>query len=387
MVDQPDPRALITAHDDVALKLEEAAAQAASARLSTAVDALFGRLIRRWATVFGRPRVEATGPTYDALVDELTAAIQLLPVDSRGVLTEYAQRARRLGVDQGSKEAGASPRVSTDLREETVQAIEASERRAREKLAQASTLLRSTKAATLAQMQQQLSPVHQAPAILERTARTVANEELNEGIAAVARETGARLVWVAERDACVTCLALSGHVVDPGTAFDWRLTFGDKAQQPKAYDANGNLVAVQLLRPPRHPNCRCRVSPWRGHDTEGALSVTHDWANAIKEAEAKGDTVAADAARKAAQAAADSASFDLPAALRREAERSVLNGYALPSESERVREQAADRLLKRIGSGKNSPSPSGWRVPASVKTKTRRRIKGGTFTTGPVPGH
>ncbi|MGH3637002.1 MAG: hypothetical protein ACRDTS_23550, partial [Mycobacterium sp.] len=141
----------------------------------------------------------------------------------------------------------------------------------------------------------------------------------------------------------------AGHVYNLETSGGW-------------YSANGFIVH----------NCRCRLSPWFGHDTEGALSITHDWAGAIAEARTKGDMVAEAAAHKAAEAARQSASFDLPAALRREAERSVLKGWATPSEPNSVRTQAADRLIARIDN-RGGYAPSGWRVPKSVKTQTERR--------------
>lgn len=137
---------------------------------------------------------------------------------------------------------------------------------------------------------------------------------------------------------CVTCLALSGSVVNVGESFDLNATFGAK---PMTYVPIG---VGGLTGPPRHPNCRCRCSPWLGQSEPGVI--------------------------------------DFPTALRREAERSVLKGFARPSESERVRTQAADRLLQLIGSGS---SPSGWQVPKSVRTRARNSIDKGTFRTGPVP--
>lgn len=91
------------------------------------------------------------------------------------------------------------------------------------------------------------------------------------------------------------------------------------------------------------------------------------------------------AAEKAAAAAMESAETNMATALRREAERSILNGYALPSESEAVRARAADKLLAKIGDAKNATSPSGWKVPASVKKRARRALDKGEFTTGSVP--
>ncbi|MEV8610103.1 hypothetical protein AB0383_19625 [Amycolatopsis sp. NPDC051373] len=378
--------AVILAHDGEAISLEEAAATAAAGPVRDALKAALSWAHVAWSKRFGKPAGLRSGEQFDAYTAELAARIRAVGIDPVAVLLDFAQRARVLGADQGLIEAGA-PRIDlgSDVREETRRHIDEAVGTARAKIAEAADLVEGLERGSFKTINRQLAVADQAGNIVERTARTVTNDELNEGLAAAADHVGGRLVWIAERDACVMCLALSGHVIEPGDAFDWRLTFGAKAYPPKDYNAAGELVEIELERPPRHPYCRCRVSPWLGHDEAAARAVTHDWAEAIKEADAKGDTVAADAARRAAAAARDSAAFDLPAALRREAERSILNGYALPSESERIRVQAADRLLARIGAGKNSRSPSGWQVPASVKKRAERALKKGTFSTRSVP--
>ncbi|WP_328448973.1 hypothetical protein [Amycolatopsis sp. NBC_00438] len=377
----PDPLELIAEHDAQALELERAAITAAAGPLRQAARQVFSWAVSSWARLFGKPRAQASGSRFTALTAKLAARIAGIPVDAGPVLTDYATRARRLGAEQAHREAGARVRpIPLELEPTTVAAIELAVKAARAKLAEAATLVRAADSGTLADVQRRIAAMGQAAAIIEAAARDTANGELNAAMSIVAQRLDARLVWVAERDACVSCLAQAGRLIVPGGHFDWRHTFGAKSYQPKAYDAAGKLVLVELSRPPRHPRCRCRLSLWLGHDEAAALAVTHDWAEAIKDAQARGDHVAVAAARKAAAAAAASAAFDLPGALRREAERSVLRGDALPSESENVRLQAADRLLTRIGSGKNSPAPSGWRVPASVKARAERAVKRGQFT-------
>ncbi|MEV4604811.1 hypothetical protein AB0K15_46610 [Amycolatopsis sp. NPDC049253] len=376
MTSPRDPRELIRRHDQQAQAAEDDAVAAVVGPVERAFTALWRWLLARWARLFGKPATQAAGQPLRDLLDDLTArivGIGLGPVDA---LLVHAQRARLMGADQGAREAGIPPLGDPgEVDQATRDAIERGVQWAQQKLATGADELARLDTADLDEVLRHATVARQAKAILERTARTAWNSELNAGIRAAAKASGARLVWVAERDACVDCLAQSGQVIDWDGQFNPARTFGKKAR----------VFHGVLHGPPRHPNCRCRVSPWLGHDAAGALSVTHDWAEAIREAEAKGDTVAADAARRAAAAAADSASFDLPAALRREAERSILNGYALPSESERVRVQAADRLLARIGAGKNSRSPSGWQVPASVKKRAERALKAGTFATRSVP--
>jgi hypothetical protein len=378
--------ALVLTHDGEALALETAAATAAADPIREVLSSVQAWAHVEWARRFGKPREVQSGPEFRRFTADLAPRLRAIKADPAATLVEYAGRARTLGVQQGFAEVSAPIEPLLDgLTTETRRGIDAATSMARSKLALAPRMVESLPKGSFLTVNRAMAPATQAVNIVERAARTVTNAELNEGLAAVAEHVGAQLVWVAEKNACVACLALSGHVIEPGGHFDWRMTFGAKAYQPKDYNADGELVAIELERPPRHPNCRCRVTPWLGHDTAGAEAVTHDWSGAIAEAKAKGDRVAEAAAHKAAAAAKESAAYDLPTALRREAERSILNGYALPSESEGVRARAADRLLARIGDAKNSRSPSGWQVPQSVKQRAGRALKRGTFTTGPVP--
>lgn len=141
------------------------------------------------------------------------------------------------------------------------------------------------------------------------------NRAGNEGTTAVADAANLSTVWVAETDACVHCLAYSGRVAKPGKTFPGGLTYGKKSYYPNAIET-----------PPRHPRCRCTVEPL----------VAKEYAEA----------------------------------LRREADRSVLRGFSLPSESMRVRVDAADRLLAR-----------GVDAPKSVIAYARRHVKSGEFPT------
>ncbi|MET0911414.1 MAG: hypothetical protein ABWZ99_18260 [Ilumatobacteraceae bacterium] len=137
----------------------------------------------------------------------------------------------------------------------------------------------------------------------------------NEGATAIADRVGLPTVWVAETNACVTCLAYSGRVANPGKTFPSGLTYGKRS-----------TVSERLDVPPAHPHCRCTVEPL--NDPSYA------------------------------------------AALRREADRSVLRGFSLPSESMSVRIDAARRLLDR-----------GVSAPKSVIAYARRQVKAGSFPT------
>jgi hypothetical protein len=204
-------------------------------------------------------------------------------------------------------------------------------------MAKAPAMLDTLQQGTFRTVQATAAPAMQSANTVERAASTVTNTELNNGITAVADRIGAQRVWIAERSACLVCAALSGSVVNVGESFDLDATFGDKPMDFVPIGVGG------LTGPPRHPWCRCRVSPWIGQGPSGAI--------------------------------------DFPTALRRESERSALRGFSLPSESRAARTRAADRLLKAIGDGS---SPSGWQVPKSVRTRARKAIDTGTFTPGPV---
>jgi hypothetical protein len=128
------------------------------------------------------------------------------------------------------------------------------------------------------------------------------------------------LIWVAERDACVRCLAYDGLHVLPGAKFEGGLTFGPR-------------WASVIGRPPllgpgwfegegSHPHCRCE------------LRIIH----------------LADVAPMAD-------------ALKREARRSVAKGWARPTEGNSVRVVAAQRLLTGAA-----------HLPKSVVAETRARL-------------
>lgn len=160
-----------------------------------------------------------------------------------------------------------------------------------------------------------LSKVFAAETALKRDVVTAINAAGNAATTAVADATRRPTVWVAETNACVTCLAYSGRVAKPGEAFPAGRSYGPRS-----------TVTEAIPHPPAHPNCRCTVEPLND------------------------------------QSYAD--------ALRREADRSVLRGFSLESESMKVRIEAADRLVSR-----------GVTAPKSVIEYARRAVKAGEFPT------
>jgi len=140
------------------------------------------------------------------------------------------------------------------------------------------------------------------------------NRAGNEGVTTVADEAGLSTVWVAETNACVRCLKYSGQVARVGEDFPGGLTYGRPVGGPS------------LPHPPLHPRCRCVVEPLRSQEYADAL--------------------------------------------RREADRSVLRGFSLESESMGTRIDAADRLL--------ATNPN---APKSVLQYSRNAVKRGEFPT------
>ncbi|WP_344951421.1 hypothetical protein, partial [Actinomadura miaoliensis] len=167
-----------------------------------------------------------------------------------------------------------------------------------------------------------IATTHAVKAQLRATGTTAVNQAAAAGSAAAATQLGARqLLWVAERDACLTCIALAGEIAPIDTGFSPDITYGDRPLRWNDFSG----------RPPRHPHCRCHIVPYLG----GAQD----------------------------QAAAD--------ALQREARRSVVRGWSLPSESEAARIRAADRLLRR-----------GVGLPVSVERYGHQAVAAGRFPRG-----
>lgn len=160
-----------------------------------------------------------------------------------------------------------------------------------------------------------IAPVVQNPAKTAAATAWAVNAASNSAVAKVARERGETLYWVSERDSCVTCTALNGEKASGGQ-FPHEKTFGAKPM---------DVYKNHLPHPPRHPRCRCHVE----------INLHPEYV----------------------------------AALKREALRSILKGMHLPSESEKVRIEAARRLL--------ASDPT---MPESVKKYARSAVKNSKFS-------
>jgi len=307
----------VAAHADELLALEDRSAVRVSAGARRQLQALGKLLLVEYAKL-GSPPSEAGLRALRQTLSAKLAALHLGPLGP--TFDSIMSTALGLGVTHALSEVDSpkgtvrKPRVDAATRE----AVAGAGSRARTALRSGRKDLRDAR--TLGDFTRALAKAHGAVTTLERTARWAVNRASAVGAAHVADALDAGLLWVAERDACVHCLAYSGRVANTGKQFPGGLTFGDKP-----------LSKDPLPYPPLHPNCRCRVTPWSG-SKDGVGDV------------------------------------EMPEALQREARRSILRGDALDSEPTTVRLQAARKLLS-AGSG----------LPRAVETKARKAVKSGSF--------
>lgn len=346
MAKDPDEQLeLLYEHADEAERLEHAAVAAASREIRNRMETVSHWLAQRWVAEFGALTEEADPDRLQPLLRELRSKLAALRLDPTRVILLWGDRALALGVSQASDEIGVAVPLTPELGEDSLAAAAHAARAVDERLRAADRLLTVIRASKHDDVVPGLAAAHAAVSDVERAARWVVNREVNHGSHQVAETLFTDLMWVAERDGCVVCLALSGHVAAYGTYFDEHATFGTKP--PMAVYPPGNLN-----RPPRHWGCRCRVTPFIGHDTEGALTASiPGWH--------KGE-------RSASEALSES--------LKREARRSILKGWSLESESEAVRLAAADRLLQK-----------GANLPKTVEAEARKAVNAGRFKSREVP--
>lgn len=330
-------QALVRQHAAELVQAEQAAVDRVSRRPRAALERLTAWLGRTWIQRFGSLDAPAPASSIPQLIQELTARVAALDLEAKRPLMEHANRALALGIRQGYQEIGGVPegraRIRTALltSEIAAQGARASLRTARQiELAQTATALFRVRPQLLyADVATVTAIAQQAVTLNEAGARWAVNRANNLGVDLVAKQLGVGTVWVAERDGCVVCLAYSGVTAPVGLPFPPDLTFGDRKPSPP-------WPGGVLWYPPRHPNCRCSTRPVAGFDLETERAFA--------------------------------------AALRREARRSIVRGFSLPTESEGVRLRAADRLL-RVGAN----------LPKTVEDYGRRAVRRGRFPDRSVP--
>lgn len=322
---------VLVAHFAAAELLEHRAAASAVNPVQATARATVTWGARQWTRTAGALTAALPPSAWTALRESLTRLITGRPPVPAAALLDGGYRALRLGEQQGAVELGVRPPTPAQQHPLSgalhLLAADA-ENNAQERWRAAVRLLNADMPAAWPDLVTKLAPLHTAATDIDRASRYITNHALNQGLADVADHHDTQLLWIAERDACVVCLALSGDVVGRDEDFNAHATFGDKPIP--WYRPPGQT----LLRPPRHNRCRCRVSPYAGQRPGGGP-------------------------------------VSLPQALKREAMRSILRGWSLPSESERVRIRAADRLLRR-----------GTSLPKSVQQYASHAVDEGHFPNG-----
>jgi hypothetical protein len=162
-----------------------------------------------------------------SLIASAFARVNLAPLESVG------ERAVRLGAGFAKVSAEVAPPEPPDVRRLLVDA----EQRAQSLLGIGRDPQESTLAATSA-LRKGVAQV-----------RASVNGYVEEAASKPAREDPRPVVWVAERDACVVCLAYAGQISADRT-WPGGLTF-----DPKRVVHRGE----PFVGPPAHPHCRCDV--------------------------------------------------------------------------------------------------------------------------------
>lgn len=314
---------LLLRHAAQALHLEHAAGRRAVTPIRAAAVELSRWAAAQWIRTTGGIDKPLDAIDWARLQPELVQRLRTARPDPAPALPLDVEQAYRLGARQATTALGLPAREATlpaalplpDLAKTIDKRWQMSER-----------LLATQPIQSWDQLTVALAPAHGAVADVDRDVRTAVNTAVNQAAHDAAVEHGADLLWFAEPDACVVCLALAGSVVGADEDFDADATFG---RHPTPW------FGSKPLRPPRHPRCRCRCEPWLGH---GGGPVS------------------------------------LPMALKREAQRSIALGWALDSEPDSVRRDAANRLLAR-----------GANLPKSVKARARHQVDHATKFKRPVP--
>lgn len=328
---QPDLLALSDAQAAALLVAELAAADAASWPLRYALAQIRSQLTARQqlADAFGRDTAARDLKTWTRQQLRDVAVLLDRPAVTQ-VLMQAAQSAATAGATNAAAQAGIAETIEPTI-EPAVAAV------ARTAPATAVAHLRQAVQAVdaaqeLPDVEQALTVADRAPAALTLAAQWTVHRAAATSVRATAARLGAELLWIAERNACVVCLALAGHTANPlkGDGFDEFATFGP--HRPPAPWPPGQ----PLLCPPRHPRCRCQVVVWLG---------------------------------------SASGQPDLPSSLIHEARRSILRGFSRPSEPHSIRLAAASKLLDTGAAD----------MPKSVRAYAVSAVARGRFPTREVP--
>ena len=331
-----DLEALLVVQAATLLTLEAGSAYAATARLRAVLAAFARSANGRWLMAGAHPTTSIPLPPTARVqvVRQLTAELRqaAVVVQELGPLLEQeAEHALAVGVKHAAEQLGQTVDPAEVALDQIAHAlIDATPKAAAAHITRATAMLEQAQTGT--DLQTAVAETQRAATAIDTGSRYLTNHTANDAVRQVAVRRGEKLMWVAERDACVVCLALAGHVIDPneGEGFDEAATYGPY-HAPDVWPPG-----MPLMRPPRHPHCRCQVCIWLG---------------------------------------AAPGQPQLPERLKHEAARSILKGWSRPSESNRVRLRAAEKLLAAGGRG----------LPKSVQEEAAHAVARGRFKSREIP--
>lgn len=299
-----------------------------------------------WTKLFGSSPAGAAGDklltrVVDAVRQALARLFEGLGQRARRALDAVLNPAAALGVAQGAqvlslltgrrtRSAGAAPSRAQRRAARRLPGIVDEQHRSSLGLLKVNLIRRLGLTGALAAVGRGRGVIARIRAAITHTV----NETANAAIAQQIRAAGAQKVWVAERDGCVRCTAYAGTVAEVGEDFPGG----------RSWDPSQRGRGEALTGPPLHPNCRCRLAPWKDEWAEPGIPP-------------------------------------LPEVLQREAWRSIARGWSLPTESNAARIRAARELLR-----------VGVRLPQSVREFAADAVRAGRFedrtfpATGPGAG-
>lgn len=301
---------LLERQGDAMERHEETVTAAATAPMRAAFSQLVKDVAKRWAVL--HDAVEA-GDTraltvFTALFGSLRDAVPDLRPAARDSLELGARQAVEADDDIDDVDLDDDlPQDIEDMLDDLDQAVE-------DKLDKAEALLYA-QSVNKDRMDTAVAIAGRSVNSVEITASQVAVRGVAEGQRAAAKQAKRRMIWRAERDACLICLAYSGLVSDLNGTFPAGRTF-DKKPRKRTRDK---------VKPPEHPHCRCTATVYNPRNDPGGL---------------------------------------ISSSLQREARRSVVKGWGLPTESDAARRRAAENLLKL-----------GAELPKTVEAEARRRLR------------
>lgn len=308
--------------DERELRLyEEQVRRAVSADLRSSLDQLLATASAIYVSAAGDTRHALGVLAQNTMRDVLSDTLMRLEHQDYSYIRRTLQGAAREMLEAGADGVEVRGTTPLDIRAAMIRMADGM----RGDLREARTLARH---GSMARYGDIVATIQQAKNALNRadsSASWIVHRAHNEGARRAVERQWSRgeddllLMWRAERNACPTCLGFAGALARPGELFE-----------PVFVVADESALTGPLPGPPAHPRCRCRAERWRG-DPDNLRPV------------------------------------DLPHALRREAQRSVVQGVASGGRLARLR--AADRLLQM----------GGLLIPKSVQKRAKQAVSSGDF--------